>query len=326
MSGLEDISGRRVVVTGGAGFVGSNTVDRLLELGATVVLFDDFSTGSEGSVPQHTALEIVRGSVCDYDLVRESLANAEIVVHQAAKNIILSMRDPHDDYEVNIGGTLNVLLAAQECGVQRVVYASSASIYGNPRYLPINEDDATNPLTPYSASKFAGESYCKAFYESYELPTTVVRYSNVYGRGQSAANPYCGVIAKFFESTISGEPPRIHGDGEQTRDFTYVDDAVEATLLAACTARAEGQVYNVGAGRETSINDVARMVIQVTGADVEPVHVDRRDIDNIRRRVLNIEKSRRELRWIPSFTIEEGLRRTYEWSSRDPNTSRAVDE
>lgn len=314
-SNLQDLFGRRVVVTGGAGFVGSNTVDRLLELGATVVLFDDFSTGSETTTLRDGALEIVRGSVCDYELVRKALDDAEIVLHLAALNIILSMRNPQDDYEVNIGGTLNVLLAARECGVQRVVYASSASIYGNPRYLPINEDDGTNALTPYSASKFAGESYCKAFYESYELPTTVVRYSNVYGRGQSPDNPYCGVIAKFFESATAGEPPRIHGDGEQTRDFTYVDDAVEATLLAACTPRAEGQVYNVGAGRETSINELARMVIEVTGADVEPVHVDRRDIDNIRRRVLNIEKSRRELRWIPSFTIQEGLRRTYEWSS-----------
>jgi UDP-glucose 4-epimerase len=201
--------------------------------------------------------------------------------------------------------------------VERVVYASSASIYGNPRYLPINEDDPTNALTPYSASKFAGESYCKAFYESYELPTTVVRYSNVYGRGQSADNPYCGVIAKFFECALAGEPPKIHGDGEQTRDFTYIEDAVEATLLAAFTPRAEGQVYNVGTGRETTVNELARLVIEVTGANVEPEHIDRRDIDNIRRRVLNIEKSRRELRWIPSVTTVEGLRRTYEWSLRE---------
>jgi UDP-glucose 4-epimerase len=313
-SRTEDLSGRRAVVTGGAGFLGSNIVDRLLELGAQVVLFDDFSTGSERVVPQDETLEIVRGSVSDYDLVRSALQDATVVFHEAARNIIQSMRDPHDDFEVNIGGTLNVLLAARDCGVDRVVYASSASIYGNPRYLPINEDDLTNALTPYSVSKFAGESYCKAFYESYDLPTTVVRYSNVYGPGQSADNPYCGVIAKFFESVMSGEPPKIHGDGEQTRDFTYIDDAVDATILAACTPRAEGQVYNIGTGRETTINELARMVVYVTGADVEPEHIDRRDIDNIRRRVLNIEKSRRELRWIPSFTLEQGLRHTYDWS------------
>jgi len=314
ISRLEDLSGRRVVVTGGAGFVGSNIVERLLELGARVVLLDDFSTGSDEAVPEHEGLDVVRGSVSDYDLVRAVLDDAEIVFHQAARNIILSMRNPHDDFEVNIGGTLNVLMAARECRVERTVYASSASIYGNPRYLPINEDDLTNALTPYSVSKFAGESYCKAFYESYELATTVVRYSNVYGPRQSADNPYCGVIAKFFESAMSGESPKVHGDGEQTRDFTYVADAVDATILAACTPRAEGQVYNIGTGRETTINELARMVIQVTGADVEPEHVDRRDIDNIRRRVLNIEKSRRELRWIPSFTLEQGLRRTHDWS------------
>jgi UDP-glucose 4-epimerase len=317
MDRLQHIAGCRVVVTGGAGFVGSNTVTRLLELGANVVLFDDFSTGSDEAVPEHASLEVVRGSIADHDLVHEVLHGTQVVVHQAARNIILSMRDPREDYRVNIGGTLNVLLAARECGVERIVYASSASIYGNPRYLPINEDDPTNALTPYSASKFAGESYCKAFYESYELPTTVVRYSNVYGRGQSADNPYCGVVAKFFESATLGEPPEIHGDGEQTRDFTYIDDAVEATLLAAFTPRAEGQVYNVGTGRETTINELARLVVEVTGADVEPEHIDRRDIDNIRRRVLNIEKGRRELRWVPSVTIAEGLRRTYEWSTSD---------
>ena len=317
MNRLEDFAGERVVVTGGAGFVGSNLVGRLLDLGATVVLLDDFSTGRQEAVREHPGLELVQGSVCDYELVRQALYNAKIVFHQAARNIILSMRNPHDDFEVNIGGTLNVLLAARECQVRRVVYASSASIYGNPRYLPINEDDLTNALTPYSVSKFAGESYCKAFYESYELGTTVVRYSNVYGPGQSADNPYCGVIAKFFEAVISGEPPKIHGDGEQTRDFTYIDDAVEATLLAAATPRAEGQTYNVGTGRETTINALARAVIEVTGAEVEPEHIDRRDIDNIRRRVLNIEKSRRELRWIPSFTLEQGLRRAYEWSIQE---------
>ena len=205
------------------------------------------------------------------------------------------------------------MLAVKELGVRRVVYASSASVYGNPRYLPINEDDATNMLSPYSVSKFAGENYCKAFYESYGLSTAVVRYSNVYGTLQRSDNPYCGVVAKFFETAMAGSAPRIHGDGEQTRDYTYIDDVVEATLLAGFAVKAEGQVYNVGTGRETSVNQLARMIIEITGAGVEPVYVDRRDIDNIRRRVLNIEKIRRELRWIPSVTIEQGLRRTYEW-------------
>jgi UDP-glucose 4-epimerase len=189
--------------------------------------------------------------------------------------------------------------------------------------LPINEDDATNMLSPYAVSKFAGENYCKAFYESYGLSVAAVRYSNVYGLAQRPDNPYCGVIAKFFESAMSNEAPRIHGDGEQTRDFTYIDDVVEATLLAGISSKAEGQVYNVGTGRETTINQLARMIIRITDAQVEPTYIDRRDIDNIRRRVVNIEKIRRELRWVPSVIIEEGLRRTYLWLQENIEAKKA---
>jgi UDP-glucose 4-epimerase len=308
------VTGQRIVVTGGAGFVGSSIVERLLNHGARVVVLDDFYTGQESNLPiGNTNLEVVRGSVTDFALVRNVVEGAAAVVHEAARNIIVSTRNPREDYEVNIGGTLNVLLAVKELAIPRIVYASSASVYGNPRYLPINEDDATNILSPYSVSKLAGENYCKAFYESYGLSTAVVRYSNVYGTRQRPDNPYCGVIAKFFDAAMSGESPRIHGDGDQTRDFTYIDDVVEATLQAAFSSKAEGQVYNVGTGRETTINQLARLIIEITGAKVETQYVDRRDIDNIRRRVVNIEKIRRELRWVPSVTIEQGLRKTYQW-------------
>ena len=314
MSYLEIVPGQRVVVTGGAGFVGSNIVRRLLKEGAKVVVLDDFYTGNENNLPVGDAnLEVVKGSVTDFELTRDVVRGAISVIHEAARNIIVSTRNPREDYEVNIGGTLNVLLAVRECNVPRMVYASSASVYGNPRYLPINEDDSTNMLSPYAVSKFAGENYCKAFYESYGLSTSMVRYSNVYGIAQRPDNPYCGVIAKFFETAMAGNAPRIHGDGEQTRDFTYIDDVVDATLLAGFSPKAEGQVYNVGTGRETSVNQLARLIIQITGAEVEPEYVDRRDIDNIRRRVVNIEKIRRELRWSPSVTIEKGLRYTYQW-------------
>lgn len=308
------LADNRIVVTGGAGFVGSNVVRKLIKDGANVVVLDDFYTGDENNLPRgEEKFEIVRGSVTDFDLVRNVVNGASLVFHLAARNIIVSTRNPREDYEVNIGGTLNVLLACRELKIPRVVYSSSTSVYGNPRYLPINEDDATNMLSPYAVSKFAGENYCKAFYESYGLSSSVVRYSNVYGTAQRPDNPYCGVVAKFFESAMKGEPPRIHGDGEQTRDFTYIDDVVEATLLAGTSPKADGQVYNVGTGREVTVNQLARSIIEITGANVEPAYVDRRDIDNIRRRVVNIEKIRRELRWIPIYTVEQGLRRTYEW-------------
>lgn len=314
MNYSENLAGQRIVVTGGAGFVGSNVVRRLLAENARVVVLDDFYTGDNTNLPVgESGLEIVHGSVTEFDLVRDVVKGASLVFHLAARNIIVSTRNPREDYEVNIGGTLNVLLAARELNIPRVVYSSSTSVYGNPRYLPINEDDATNMLSPYAVSKFAGENYCKAFYESYDLSSSVVRYSNVYGTAQRPDNPYCGVVSKFFESAMSGQPPRIHGDGEQTRDFTYIDDVVEATLLAGLSPKADGQVYNVGTGREVTVNQLARMIIDITGASVEPAYVDRRDIDNIRRRVVNIEKIRRELRWIPTFTVEHGLRRTYQW-------------
>jgi UDP-glucose 4-epimerase len=236
-----------------------------------------------------------------------------LIFHLAARNIVVSTRNPREDFETNIGGTLNVLLAARAVGGRRIVYTSSTSVYGNPRYLPMNEDDPLSLLTPYAVSKLAGENYCMAFYESYDLPTTAVRYSNIFGPGQDPANPYCGVVAKFLESLMAGRPPVIHGDGNQTRDFTFVDDAVEATLLAGTSDRALGEVFNVGSGVETRVNELAALLIRLTDAKVAPTHTDRRDIDNIRRRVVNIEKTRRTLRWVPEVTLDEGLMRTVEW-------------
>ena len=247
--------GRRILVTGGAGFVGSNVVARLAEAGARVTVLDDLFTGQADALP--ASVDLVVGSVTDDDLVRKLVSASTLVFHMAARNIIASTANPRDDFATNIGGTLTVLLAAREARVERVVYTSSTSVYGNPRSIPINEDDRLDLLTPYAVSKLAGEHYCIAFYESYGTPVAAVRYSNVYGPGQRADNPYCGVIAKFFASAMAGEPLRIHGDGGQTRDFTYVDDAVDATLLAAITPRAEGEVFNVGSGIETSINDLA---------------------------------------------------------------------
>ncbi len=303
--------GRRILVTGGAGFVGSAVTRRLVDAGARVTVLDDLFTGRAEAIP--TGAEFVNGSVTDGALVDELVAANSLVFHMAARNIIASTANPRDDFATNIGGTLNVLLAARTSKVDRVVYTSSASIYGNPRSIPINEDDQIVPLSPYAVSKLAGENYCQAFYESYGLPTACVRYSNIYGPGQRPDNPYCGVVAKFLVEIQAGRPVQIHGDGEQTRDYTYIDDAIEATLLAAVHPRAEGDVFNLGTGIETSVNRLAQAIGDALGTSADIRHIDRRDIDNIRRRVVNIEKARRMLRWAPQVTLERGLLQTAEW-------------
>ena len=303
--------GRRILVTGGAGFVGGQLAHRLVALGARVTVVDDLFTGQRDAVP--ASARFVHGSVTDQGLVTELVADAELVFHMAARNIIASTKNPRDDFETNIGGTLNVLLAARDSNVERVVYTSSASIYGNPRSIPINEDDRLVPLTPYAVSKLAGEHYCVAFYESYGLPAAVVRYSNVYGPYQRPENPYCGVVSKFLIAARTGQALCIHGDGGQTRDYTFVEDAVDATLLAATHPRAEGEVFNVGTGVETSVNDLAAAIGRASGCKITVDHIDRRDIDNIRRRVVNIEKIRRMLRWSPQVTLDRGLAETVRW-------------
>jgi UDP-glucose 4-epimerase len=309
-----ELRGGRVLVTGGAGFVGSRIVRRLLEVGADVRVLDDFSTGRRSSLPATAdALEIVEGSVTDLSAVGDTMGGSDVVIHAAARNIVSSTRDPREDFAVNIGGTLNVLLAARELRPSRIVYTSSASIYGNPRYLPISEDEPVNLLSPYAVSKFAGEGYCHAFYESFDLPTAVVRYSNVFGPGQTPQNPYCGVVAKLFSAALAQQPLQIHGDGQQTRDYTFVDDAVAATLSALVSPKATGQAYNVGTGVETSVNRLAELIVEISDSSSEPEYLDRRDIDNIRRRVVNIEKIRRELRWTPATSLEHGLHRTHAW-------------
>ncbi len=306
-------AGKKILVTGGAGFVGSNLVDRLVEEGAKIIVLDDLFTGRKENISNFDSIEFINGSVNDQALVNKLVKRVEIVFNLAVRNIIVSTKSPLLDFQVNTGGMVYILLAAKKYGIERIVYTSSASIYGNPRYLPINEDDSLSTLNPYAASKLSSENYCFAFFESFRVPMAIVRYSNVYGIKQSPLNPYCGVVSKFFDSVMSGQAPQIHGDGEQTRDFTFVSDAVEATLLAAISPKAEGEVFNVGTGKETSINELVNKIIQIAGVQTRPTYIDRRDIDNIRRRVLNIEKSRKILRWGPVKTLQTGLEETYEW-------------
>lgn len=308
-----DLKQRKVLVTGGAGFVGSNIVAQLLEKGALVTVLDNLFTGFEKLIPVHNNVIFINGDVCDKDMVDSLVKEHKLIIHAAAKNIIVSTKNPFDDYETNIGGTLNMLIAAKKYNVERFVYTGSASVYGNPNILPIPENSSIYTLSPYAVSKLAGENYCTSFYESYNLPTSVVRYSNVYGVNQDPANPYCGVISKFFDSAMKGENIKIHGDGEQTRDFTYVSDTASATIEALVNPRAIGQIFNTGSGFEVSINTLAEKIITITGSKSSIEHIDKRDIDNIRRRVVNIEHIRRVLRWSPKYTLSSGLNETFIW-------------
>jgi UDP-glucose 4-epimerase len=307
---------KRVLVTGGAGFIGANLVRRLCADGAQVTVLDDFFTGKLDNLRGLDGrYALVRGSVVDRALVADQVGKHEIVFHLAARNIIASTKNPYEDFETNIGGTLNVLLAARAARIERVVYTSSVSVYGNARKLPAGEDDPVNLLTPYAVSKFAAEGYCNALAVGTDLAAAVVRYSNVFGPGQDPTNPYCGVVSRFMSRASQGLAPEIYGDGEQTRDFTFIDDAIDATLIAAVSPAAVGKVFNVGTGIETNVNTLARQVLTIYGLASEPTHIEKRDIDTVRRRVINIERIGRVLGWAPRVALNEGLRQTHRWFS-----------
>lgn len=316
-----DFSGKKVLVTGGAGFVGSNLVRAVYDAGGEVIVLDDLFTGSLANIDSDISYDFVQGTVTDSELVSRLVKSVDYVAHMAARNIIISTQNPREDYATNIGGTLNILMAAREAPGVRIVYISSASVYGNPRHLPISEDESTMTFSPYSVSKLAGENYCVAFYETFGVPVAAVRYSNVYGIKQDPANPYCGVVSKFIESIAAGKPVVVHGDGLQTRDFTYVADTVEATLIALLSPRADGMVFNIGSGIECSVLKLAEEIGRALGKEVIVKHVDRRDIDNIRRRALNIERIRSRLRWQPRTTLRQGIQNTVDWWRAIPPVS-----
>lgn len=290
----------KALVTGANGFIGTNLVGRLLRDGYEVIGLDDYSANN----PRQD-LPIRGGNVTDLWTVDEFAKGADVIFHLAARTMALSTKALTADMQTNIGGTLNVLLCAREYGMP-VVYSSSSAVYGNGSQPPFSEDSPIGLLTPYAASKYAAEGYCQVFKD--EVRVTILRLSNVYGPHQSPSNPYCGVIAKLMAKSAAGLPLTVYGDGEQTRDFTYVDDAVEALILASKAGY--GEVINVGTGVETSINQLAELI----GGPVE--YEPGRDIDLIRRRALNSDKAYHVLGWQPKVDLRAGLELTQEWGNK----------
>jgi UDP-glucose 4-epimerase len=321
---FERIREQKVLVTGGLGFCGLNLTRFLAtELGCRVTVLDDCSNASLPSAPIPN-VDVVVGDVRDESAFAPLLSSHPWIFHLACRTILTCSDDPHGDLRVNAESTLAMLEYLRRNrprGLQSFLYTSSTSIYGNCRHLPTDELDAPNILNHYAATKLLGEHYTLLYHTAYGLPTTCVRYSNVYGPGQTTRNPYCGVVGKFLEAAIERRPLTIHGDGEQTRDYTFVRDAVEATVLAAVSPKALGDVFNIATGVETSVNRVAEEIQRVVGREVAIEYVDRRDIDNIRRRALSPEKIRMRLGWVPQFRLRTGLELTFDYYSRQrPST------
>lgn len=308
-----DLQNKDILVTGGAGFVGTNLVRTLVQKhGARVTVLDDLFNGSKANLAgiEH---RFVLGSIEDQSLVNTCVKGKHIVFHLASHNINVSNIDPREDMKVNVGGTYNILEACLSHQTERMVYASTSSIYGNPKKMPVQENDPKSFLNFYSASKYSAEVYAKTFFGVYGLPVTVLRYSNIYGPHQTPSNPYCGVIGKFIASALEGSPLRVHGDGLQTRDYTYIDDAVDATIKAAVDRAAIGEDYNIGTGVQTSVLELARAVVEITGGRSPILHIDNRDIDNIRHRCIDITKAKTGLHYRPVFTLDQGLKATVQW-------------
>jgi nucleoside-diphosphate-sugar epimerase len=314
----------RYLVTGGAGFIGSNLVERLLRTGHHVRAYDDFSTGRRANlagVDDWAAcgggrFELVEADVRDRGAVRSAMDGVEFVLHQAAMpSVPRSVRDPVASNEVNVHGTLLLLEAARDAGVRRFVFASSSSIYGESEELPKRESMPRAPISPYGLQKMTAEMYCGLFHALYGLPTVALRYFNVFGPRQDPGSEYSAVIPKFITAVREGRSPTIHGDGEQSRDFTYVDNAVQANLKA-CEARAEafGRTFNVGCGDRITLNELVARIGRLAGVDPRAEHGPPREGD-IRHSLAAIDAARGLLDYDPEVDIDEGLRRTWEASA-----------
>ena len=302
------------LVTGGGGFIGSHLVHRLVEQGRRVRVLDNFATGKRSNLAAvEGKIELLEGDIRDPATCKRACAGIEVVFHEAAlPSVPKSVEDPVSSNAVNIDGTFNMLVAARDAKVRRFVYAASSSAYGDTPTLPKIETMPTNPLSPYAVQKLTGEYYCSVFAKCYGLQTLAIRYFNVFGPRQDPASQYAAAIPAFVTHVIRGEPPTIYGDGEQTRDFTYIENVIHANLLAAEAKQTNGEVCNVACGEHVTVNAVIAEINKLLGKNVKPNYVDPRPGD-IKHSWADIELAQRLIGFKPVVTFAEGLRRAIEW-------------
>ena len=301
---------KRVVITGGAGFIGSHLAEELAGCGYHVIVFDDISTGKMENIEpllKKESVEFIRGSITDLPLLQRLFQRIDYVFHLAAiPSVPRSIEDPQASHEVNATGTLKVLLAARDNSVGKVIYASSSSVYGDTHVLPMTEDMTPNPQSPYAVTKLAGEQYCRVFQEVYGLTPICLRFFNVYGTRQDPHSQYSAVVPRFIKMVAEKSPPIIFGDGEQTRDFTFIKDAVAANIAAA-ESNSSG-IFNIGSGENYTINQLARLIIKLMGNNVEPIHEMPRPGD-VRHSLADISQAK-TFGYYPKYSLEEGLKET----------------
>ena len=301
------------LVTGGAGFIGSHLADALVQRGERVRVVDNLVTGKRQNLAHLPQVEFVKGDLADPAIARRAVAEVDYVLHQAAiPSVPRSVEDPVTSNRANIDASLSLLVAARDAGVKRVVYAGSSSAYGNAAELPKVETMPTAPLSPYALQKLVAEQYCQMFTTLYGLETVTIRYFNVFGPRQDPSSPYSGVISLFISALCEGRRPTIFGDGEQTRDFTYVANVVDGVLRACTADGASGEVINVATGGRVSLNQLFATVRDLVGAKVEPIYAAARAGD-VHDSQADITKARRLLGYTPSVGFKEGLDRTVAW-------------
>ncbi|WP_416149881.1 SDR family oxidoreductase [Salipaludibacillus sp. HK11] len=304
----------KYLVTGGSGFIGSNLVQSLLNKGESVKVLDNNSTGNKGNVQDYIDdIEWIEGDMTDYETIKKAVNGVDVVFHQGAiPSVPKSVKNPLATNHANVTGTLQLLYASVEENVSRVIYAASSSAYGDTETLSKKEDMPGKPLSPYAVSKYIGEHYCKVFYEIYGLETISLRYFNVFGPKQDPHSEYAAVIPKFIHSILHDEPPTIYGDGKQSRDFTYVENAILANLLAASAPKVSGEVINVGTGNSINLNSLVNNINTLVGKNIPPIHLDER-IGDVKHSLANIEKAYNLIGYKPKVSFDDGLKQTVNW-------------